>query len=287
MQLIPLYAAQDPTSAEIQAANAASKDISGSGELAAPQALMRFPPIAYLLNCLLTHMNYIRECPLVTTEQPALQLLVAMFQNISAFLVQKANEVRTLGEKYLDGGRGGKKTSAKSSGADASKKADTMEVLYAQALAQELLPHLLLCFESIFNTNAVRKDARSKALKAKELRRSSSHAQNPTAPISLAHPSGTRLVCLVQSLYDAQDLFDSEGLSRLEAVWSVLEKGGLLGAEVLQRQAPVTHAPVPAAPIVPPSVPTSTPAESALSEAVAGDVDVSSSPLTGDDDLDS
>lgn len=249
---------------------------------------MRFPPIAYLLNCLLTHMNYIRECPLVTTEVPALQLLVAMFQNICAFLVQKANEVRTLGEKYLDGARGGKKPSKSS--ADASKKAETMDVLYAQALAQELLPHLLLCFESIFNTNAVRKDARSKALKAKELCRSSSHAQNPTAPISLAHPSGTRLVCLVQSLYDAQDLFDSDGLGRLEAVWTVLEKGGLLGVEVLQRQAPVVHAPAPVVvPVVAAPVRASVSAESIHSDGAIDDASaaVPTDALTGDDDLDS
>ena len=213
---------------------------------------MRFPPIAYLLNSLLTHMNYIRECPLVTTEQPALQLLVSVFQNVCTFLVQKAAEVRSVGDKYLGGTRS-KKTATKAAADD--KKADHMDALYAQALAQELLPHLLLCFESIFNVNPTRRDARLKAVKAKELRRSSSHAQHPVAPVSLANPSGTRLVCLVQSLYDAQDLFDSDGVGRLETVWSVLEKGGLLGTEVMQRQAPVTHAHAPApAPVVPTAV---------------------------------
>jgi len=247
---------------------------------------MRFPPIAYLLNSLLTHMNYIRECPLVTTEQPALQLLVSVFRNICAFLVQKAAEVRNVGDKYLGGTRG-KKVPAKSTADD--KTADHMDALYAQALAQELLPHLLLCFESIFNVNATRRDARLKAVKAKELRRSSSHAQHPAAPISLANPSGARLVCLVQSLYDAQDLFDTEGVGRLEAVWSVLEKGGLLGTEVMQRQAPVTYAPTPAPVPVPASVPVPVPPVTLTAEvdppADKDDLTPSSETLEKDEDL--
>lgn len=196
-----------------------------------------------------------------------------------------------MGEKYLGGTRGSKKGATKTTN-DGANKPETMDILYAQALAQELLPHVLLCFESIFNVNTARREARMKAVKAKELRRTSTHAQTPAAPISVGNPAGSRLVCLVQSLYDAQDLFDGEGLGRLEAVWAVLEKGGLLGAEALQRQAPVTYVPAPtsatpAPAIAPIAAPVAAVAAASPSVALPADPSSDSLAMSGDDDLDS
>jgi len=73
-------------------------------EFSAPQLLMKYPPLAYLLNCLLHCLNYLRECPLVTTKEDLLLLLCRFVESVSAFVVEKAADIRRLGEKYFGDG---------------------------------------------------------------------------------------------------------------------------------------------------------------------------------------
>ena len=200
---------------------------------------MHFPPIAYLLNCILTHLNYLRECPLVTCEQPALDVVFAVLQDICAYLVSKATEIRTLGEKYLNvTSRGDKKKSGKE--ASGEVKSESMEKRYAQALVQELLPHVLLCFDTIYNGNTARLEVKLRSARAKDLRRTSGNNSADTT---------NKQVCLVTNLYDARDLFESELLERVALLWGVLVEGGLLPAEILTRTTS-TPLPLPARPSV-------------------------------------
>jgi hypothetical protein len=123
-----------------------------------------------------------------------------------------------------------------------------MDRMYAQAIAQELLPHVMICFETIYAADAARLELRMKAVHAKDVRRRAK--------------TSAQLSCLVSSLYDAKDLFDSKSLGRLEKVWAVLVQGGLLGGDALARTAPVLDVPshsatlapaaaVPVAPVAP------------------------------------
>lgn len=263
--MIPLYSAQDPASNTRQPEDLSvptATDINAAqGELAAPHLLMRFPPIAYLLNSLLTQLNYIRECPLVTTEQPALAAVFAVFQNVSAYLVQKSTEVRQSGERYLGASKLDRKKTKAAVGEPASvEKKEPMDHLYAQAIALELLPHVLLCSDTIFSAQSVRLDAKMKALNAKELRRGTAASAGGGGSGPAGATSGTsKLSCLLTSLYDARDLVDVEVLEQVQRVWEVLVQGGLLQGDVLNRQPPQQPSALHSASLAP-AVPTSGPA---------------------------
>lgn len=236
---------------------AAKPEAAQSGELAAPELLMHFPPLAYLLNSLLTHMNYLRECPLVTTEQPALAAVLQLFQDICAHLVEKRVEVRKLGEKYLSNPLQAGKAKRETGGGDSVG----MDRLYARAIALELLPHVLICFETVYSPGGARLESKLRAVRARDVRRHSS--TNTTLSVGGGAGNGANsLNCLVSNLYDARDLFEGGCIAQLEQVWSALVRGGLLTEEVL-----VTTAPAP------PAVPSVSVAAPVLSAPVTAAVD--------------
>lgn len=235
---------------------------------------MRFPPIAYLLNSLLTHLNYIRECPLVTTEQPVIAAVFAVFQNVCAYLVQKSADVRQVGDKYLGSSKTDKrKTSAAGDSAGATKR-EPMDHLYAQAIALELVPHVLLCIDTIFGAQSARLDAKMKALKAKELRRSAANTSSSAGAPATAPAGSAKLVCLVTSLYDARDLLGGEVLEQVQCCWELLVQGGLLQAEVLNRQPAPQPASMQGTNPVPPTAPPVAPNVAPSENASAAEVEV-------------
>lgn len=99
-------------------------------ELSAPQSLMKYPPLAYLLNALLGCLNFLRECPLLTVRSyclPAhrrytateivtllpyhvqvrddiLQILGTFVGEICSFLCEQKLTIRNLGKKYFGDG---------------------------------------------------------------------------------------------------------------------------------------------------------------------------------------
>jgi hypothetical protein len=116
---------------------------------------------------------------------------------------------------------------------------------------------VLVCFDSIFNTNGAKLDARSKAIRAKNLKRSASASTPTSTPTSSAASTSSTstsgatntqgqgsggsgsggsgggggsggLVYLVQDLYEAGELLDSELVERMGAVWQVLVTGQVL-----------------------------------------------------------
>ena len=174
----------------------------------------------------------------------------------------KAPEIRTTGEKYLGelgGYKAEKKKASRSSGASTdanaaeSKRVSTpMDHLYGQAIALELLPHVLMCFDSIYNTNVPRMQAKMKSLKAREVRRNAASTANANANANAstnsnvrdssstggsasASASGQQLMCMVGNLWDAKDLLDAEVVNRLEGPWDLLVQGGLLDAAALNK----------------------------------------------------
>lgn len=107
-----------------------------------PSSLMRFPPLAYLLNCLSSTFNFLRECPMAAAREDVRAALFSLCGDLSAFLETGAAGIRTAGAKYLVG--------------EARRSEDTvrsMDVRYAQALAFDLFPYALLCLEAVFTAS--------------------------------------------------------------------------------------------------------------------------------------
>lgn len=204
--------------------------------------LLRFPPLAFLLNSFLSQINYLRECPIVTLEQPAADLLFAVFADVSAYIVEKKADIRRLGGKYFTGGVGGvlKDLPSQSTGHHRRRREDaldssaatadsgssgeaSMDQLYGRVVALELMPHVLFCFDTIFNPNTVKVDSRMKLLESRT-------AQKSAGPPSLQY--------LVRNLWEARDFLDADVVDQLECVWGGLVRGGLVEGSVLRREAP-------------------------------------------------
>jgi len=238
--LIPVYSPQEYSGAVTQA-SPSSTPASGhhnTVELAAPVLLLRFPPLAFLLNSFLSQINYLRECPIVTLEQPTADLLFAVFADVGAFIVDKKEDIRRLGAKYFTGG-GVLKDLPQSTGHHRRRREDTiasaataadsdsgeasMDQLYGRVVALELMPHVLFCFDTIFNPNTVKVDSRMKLLESRT-------AQKSAGPPSLQY--------LVRNLWEARDFLDVDVVDQLESVWGGLVRGGLVEGSALRREAP-------------------------------------------------
>eukprot|EP00600_Ochromonadales_sp_CCMP1393_P012291 CAMPEP_0175009724 /NCGR_PEP_ID=MMETSP0005-20121125/7710_1 /TAXON_ID=420556 /ORGANISM="Ochromonas sp., Strain CCMP1393" /LENGTH=916 /DNA_ID=CAMNT_0016265477 /DNA_START=11 /DNA_END=2761 /DNA_ORIENTATION=- len=279
-QLIPLYAAQDtnanatmvsaPTPTAAAAAGggidgevsdllkpAATPGTSGAAplDIPSPQLLLRFPPLAYVLNSLLTAMNYLRECPLITTEQPAMKILFDHFHEIAVYLVEKAEDLRKIGKKYFSEGflreLGSYKSTTEKKNAAAERSsssgggdANRMDRLYAQVLALEMVPHVMVCFDSIYSANRVKLEARCKIMAARNMKRFSAHSSSSsgsgasavTGATGATGGGGRELICLVKDLFEATDLLDSDVVRSMARLWRPLVRGQLLDAAVMNRE---------------------------------------------------
>lgn len=227
--MIPLFAQQDVASigaGDVSLSNSTSGAGSSDNELEIPPSLMKFPPLAYLLNCILTCLNFIRECPLLTVRAPVLQALEQLFGDLSHYLVDKAVDVRTLGAKYQNdvlssvkkaGGKsGGGKTAAVAAETAAEVPIEkNMDVLYAQALAFDLFPHVLLCFESVYSTQP-----------AKVLERIKNYKLKYTGGKAEVKSVGSGLVS--NNTQCCELLGKQMALVLVEGSWPVLSSGGIL-----------------------------------------------------------
>lgn len=135
-QIIPLYSAQDET----VAAPSAPK-----GEVEAPTAMLRYPPIAYATNALLTALNFLREIPLKSVYHPALQCVLRALDHLMDTVALQQLPLRKLGEKYFGEGF------MSNMGGKGPQGSEDMPRLYAEAIALDVLPHLLVCFQSIYD----------------------------------------------------------------------------------------------------------------------------------------
>jgi hypothetical protein len=239
-QVIPLFALQqqaDPKTKPPSTADGASSfgtsNISDvTDELAAPLVLMRYPPLAYLLNCLLSSLNYIRECPLVTVKEEVGAALQAAFEELSAYLVDRSTDVRELGSKYFGDGYmrqtlnlfGAKGGDAGGSASSQGVSEEKMDKEYAMAMAHELFPHLLICLETIFNPNLTNFMAKIKKFKM-QMAHARGSANSSTSSSSATAPSGG---FLLSSAGEGKELLGLTLFARMEGAWAVMARGGLL-----------------------------------------------------------
>lgn len=141
-QVVPLYLSLDESISidEISGIKVMKKNYD---EIAAPNILLEFPPLAFVLNSILSGLNFLRECPLLTINSRLYNLLHNVILQLVDFIVENKKELSQKSLKYSD--------SSKSSN---GKKKIALDNMYAELFCQELLPHILMCFDSIYiNTN--------------------------------------------------------------------------------------------------------------------------------------
>ena len=117
----------------------------GTDEAGPPANLMAYPPLAYLANALLCVLNFLRECPLTVVRDDVLSELKWLFDHVCVYLVERAQDIRFRSLRFLDENKGKLKRHLETTASSIH-----LDRLYAMALETELIPHILLCFESIF-----------------------------------------------------------------------------------------------------------------------------------------
>lgn len=153
--------------------------------------LMLYPPIAYLCNHILESVNFIRECPLLSARKSLYKRMAEFFESCCRLLVSESTNIRSVGGKYLSPPTAvhessfskaktqdykstptltdkndplyvvrGKdyvsvcspKTADVTTGTSASPA--KLDQLYAAAVAKVLIPHVLTCFDQLFDVHS-------------------------------------------------------------------------------------------------------------------------------------
>eukprot|EP01038_Epipyxis_sp_PR26KG_P004225 gene4225-6001_t len=227
-QIIPLFSPQDSNVSNntiqdmLDDSSTITNNSKSNDELGAPSSVLKYPPVAYLLNCLLVNLNYLRECPLVTTKEAVLNCLISYFQSIAKHLVDNASSIRQLGTKYYGDGYmrdfnnnnpnnpvvKGIKSKQESNNLQASATSAVVEYMdhtYAKAFAYELIPHILVCYETVYQLNnfqsIVSKSSDNKIIYA-----------------------------TMKNINDYREILTPVSIKKLENLWNLLIKDGLLSS---------------------------------------------------------
>jgi hypothetical protein len=171
---------------------------------------MAYPPLAYFLNSILNGLNFLRECPMLSAKDALLRELIGVLLDSCSFFVGLSSDISVRGAKYLPQGAG--RGTADKSGVP------TMDKQYAVMLAQELVPHVLICFEHIFVCKApsVKGEKESTELGGKG--------------------RGKSVAIKVVSLTAARSSMGPASFSALSSCWGLLRGADLLPAEKIPVQ---------------------------------------------------
>jgi len=142
-QVIPLYLTQTGDDILPQTPSARSRN---SDEVKAPLSLMAYPPLAYLLNAILSSLNYLRECPLAVVKSYVFAELSNVLLESCNYFLSLASEIKSKGTKYLSGST----PKDRSVSLQSNPIGKDLDELYALALIHDLVPHVLVCFQYVF-----------------------------------------------------------------------------------------------------------------------------------------
>ena len=132
-EIIPLYLKQeDNINNEDTSSSVSTKK--NNDDVIAPVSLLAFPPLAYMLNSLLSGFNLIRECPIIRLRDEILDKMAKVLQECCVYIIQHSEGISTRGARYLKSDNDGEK----------------MNKMYSDHILLVLLPHILTCFEHIF-----------------------------------------------------------------------------------------------------------------------------------------
>lgn len=206
--MIPLYLKQDQASADdLGVSPALTRKL--NDDVPAPTAVMAYPPLAYFLNSILSGLNFLRECPMLSAKEALLSELVAVLLDSCVFFVELSSDIRVRGAKYLPQEATGR---AVATGIEKAGAVLSMDAQYASVLAQELIPHILVCFEHIYN------------------------CQPPPPAINTEKDKGSKgrgraVVLRVDVLSNARASMGPVSYTALTTCWGLFRKAGLLPAE--------------------------------------------------------
>jgi len=157
-QVIPLYLTQEKAGDDLLSQTPTRNR--SSDDVKAPITLMAYPPLAYLLNALLSSLNYLRECPLAIVKDIIFTELSNILVESCEYFLSLSSEIKIKGAKYLSGNIQKKERGGNSEG----KGLDT---LYALALIKDLIPHTLVCFQYVFpDKNDLKKKGKEFSVKS-------------------------------------------------------------------------------------------------------------------------
>jgi hypothetical protein len=206
--VIPLYLKQDQASVDdLGVSPALTRKL--NDDVPAPAAVMAYPPLAYFLNSILSGLNFLRECPMLSAKEALLAELVGVLLDSCVFFVELSSDISVRGAKYLPqeaAGRGA------ATGTEKASTALSMDAQYAAVLAQELIPHILVCFEHIYN------------------------CQPPPPAINTEKEKGNKgrgkaVVLRVEVLSSARASMGPVSYAALTTCWGLFRKAGLIPAE--------------------------------------------------------
>jgi hypothetical protein len=197
-QVVPLYLSQDKEKDGLGKEFSMSKPVGTkstmSDEVAAPSALMTFPPLAYLLNAILSSLNFLRECPMSVAEGAVLAELSSVLEDVCTYIHSIGADLQRRGRKYFGASAdGGKKNGGESSAEGAA--GECIDQLYGDALAKELIPHAIYCLEKIYGSKPA----------GSSLTPKSASTQNKISKLS-----------------DAKDKLSLRGYAHLSRCWAAL-----------------------------------------------------------------
>ena len=219
-------------------------------DVPAPAAVMAYPPLAYFLNSILSGLNFLRECPMLSAKEAILAELVGVLLDSCVFFVELSSDISVRGAKYLPQESTGR---AGAVGAEKAGAVLSMDAQYASVLAQELIPHILVCFEHIYN------------------------CQPPPPAINTDKEKGSKgrgkaVVLRVDVLSNARTSMGPVSFAALTTCWGLFRKAGLIPAErvtpdpirqltspiLLDRNADTFEPPTSTEEVFPPRTPTKT-----------------------------
>jgi hypothetical protein len=236
VQQVPLYLSQDRAlddgiTSGLLSTSALTRPMKSAEDQAAPAVIMSFPPLAYLLNAVLCVLNQLRECPLMLAREACLQQIARMLEGVCQHLVFNSDDLRTRCTKYQEQILSDSRSRRQKKGLDTvtvtpitgipnalSTDEDTItpsrpveqppispfgDIHYAKCIAQDVVPHVLYCFDCVFPQPTV------------------TSASKRSAP-SLSQGYH------VDKLSDRPDILSSDTHQVLASCWQILSKGRLL-----------------------------------------------------------
>ena len=103
---------------------------------------------------------------------------------------------------------------------------EKMDRLYSLALANELVPHVLVCFESIFNTSSQAFINKIRKYKTQMSHKSQSMTA-ATSIVSSSSSSGGGQLYLINNAHEGKELLGPQLFNKLDQhCWKVLKSGG-------------------------------------------------------------
>eukprot|EP00605_Chrysophyceae_sp_TOSAG23-4_P000363 GSChrysophyteH1.ASY1.ANO1.410.1 assembled CDS len=247
-QVVPLFIRQTADSEVLKesmtpvsaAASSTNKRTAAGKDIAAPQVIGCYPPLAFWMNSLLKALNLLRECPLFSIQGRIAMKMRTMMQEMCDYLITHSAAVRAKGNKYVGHGSNATTTATTTTtttSGSSSSKSESLDRMYARVIAQDLIPHTLACFDGIFGKPAAAAAASSLSGGKEEIGQEASVEKTPSKAAGASRMTAS---LHVERLLDAQPHLSKQSYETLSTCWTSLRDAGLINDAIF------TPSPVPA-----------------------------------------